>query len=116
MAGGKGTQDHIITKLPHLAGFANLRNTFHRSTTECSVNGSFEQTSKPQVALCLEWSPSIIIDISSSNQMVDKVIYSNKDPLNVNWLTQIRTSRLVGEYQLFDGKGQPFIGAYYKPH
>ena len=48
--------------------------------------------------------------------MVDKGIYSNKDPLNVNWLTQIRTSGLVGEYQLFDGKGKPFIGAYYKPH
>ena len=108
--------DSVKNLFPFSQGFASSRNTSQRSTTECSVNGSFEQTSKPQVALCLEWSPSIIIDISSSNQMVDKVIYSNKDPLNVNWLTQIRTSRLVGEYQLFDGKGQPFIGAYYKPH
>ena len=99
----------------HLTGFASSKNTCQRSTTEYSVNGSFEQTSKSQVASSLECSASIIIDISSSNQIVDNAIYSNKDPLNVNWLTQIRTSRHVGEYQLFDGKGQPFIGAYYKP-
>ena len=30
-------------------------------------------------------------------------------------LTQIRTSELGGKYQLFDGKGQPFLRADYKP-
>ena len=71
--------------------------------------------SKPQVALHLKWSSSSIIDNSSSNQTVNKLIYPNKDPINVNLLTQIRTSELGGKYQLFDGKGQPFLRADYKP-